>query len=569
MLLMQRMVSSSTRAIRRALERRLEVLELPEGQLSLFPEDIVDDWQMMDPQEQMDEVLRARLMGLQNERAEVELMLSAARRCEAKGPDVKAQCILEEIRHLQRIENDPEVKVLVFTEFVPTQEMLAEFLSERGFVVTRLNGSMGMEERIEAQREFATTAQIMVSTEAGGEGLNLQFCHVVVNYDLPWNPMRVEQRIGRVDRIGQDSPVKVVNLTLDGTVESRVREILEQKLARILQEFGVDKLSDVLDSEQGDLDFDEVYRKALLDPESGLRELDEFADSLRQRALEARDGLRALTESQPVDPTEAKRISDHQLPYWTERMTISYLRDRADAGGAAEHRGTTWDLKWPGGDEQRGISFQRAESVLNESTLLTAEDSRVRELLRKLPMCAPGQPIRSVHLNSLGGDISGFWSLWRIVLQTAGRNSERMLPIFVLDDGAVLQPAARTIWDRLIALDADPEDGNLQQVAGADAERAYETSRAAADSHGRTVFDQLVASHQSKIQRETKKMRFAFDARKRNIERIGLAEVRQFRLRQLEQDREGWERKLASADRILPSLEPIIIVRVTAGGSGR
>ncbi len=68
-------------------------------------------------------------------------------------------CLLDEIRRLQRIESDPEVKVLVFTEFVPTQEMLAEFLSERGFVVTRLNGSMGMEERIQAQREFAAAAQ--------------------------------------------------------------------------------------------------------------------------------------------------------------------------------------------------------------------------------------------------------------------------------------------------------------------------------------------------------------------------------------------------------------------------
>ena len=97
---------------------------------------------------------------------------------------------------------------------------------------------------------------MLVSTDAGGEGLNLQFCHVIVNYDLPWNPMKIEQRIGRVDRIGQKHVVRALNFALEDTVELRVREVLEEKLQRILEEFGVDKLSDVLDSEEGDIPFE-------------------------------------------------------------------------------------------------------------------------------------------------------------------------------------------------------------------------------------------------------------------------------------------------------------------------
>jgi superfamily II DNA/RNA helicase len=81
--------------------------------------------------------------------------------------------------------------------------MLADFLERRGFSVVSLNGVMDLGERRQAQRRFADDAQILISTDAGGEGLNLQFCHVIVNYDLPWNPMKIEQRIGRVDRIGQ------------------------------------------------------------------------------------------------------------------------------------------------------------------------------------------------------------------------------------------------------------------------------------------------------------------------------------------------------------------------------
>ena len=98
------------------------------------------------------------------------------------------------------------------------------------------------------QTEFAGKTRILISTDAGGEGLNLQFCHVVVNYDIPWNPMRLEQRIGRVDRIGQRHRVRALNFVLEDTVEYRVREVLERKLEVILEEFGVDKAGDVLDS---------------------------------------------------------------------------------------------------------------------------------------------------------------------------------------------------------------------------------------------------------------------------------------------------------------------------------
>jgi SNF2 family DNA or RNA helicase len=113
----------------------------------------------------------------------------------------------------------------VFTEFVPTQTMLADFLGQRGFSVVCLNGSMDLDERRLAQRRFASDAQVLISTDAGGEGLNLQFCNVVVNYDLPCNPMKLEQRIGRVDRIGQKHVVRALNFALEDTVELRVREV--------------------------------------------------------------------------------------------------------------------------------------------------------------------------------------------------------------------------------------------------------------------------------------------------------------------------------------------------------
>jgi len=317
MILMQRLVTSSTRAIRQSLERRLEVLELPEGQLSLFGEDISEAWAGLDGQEQLESVLKSRLKGLKNERAEVELLLSAARRCEAKGPDAKAQALLEHIHRLQREEADPLVKILIFTEFVPTQEMLATYLQERGFRVTCLNGSMGLEERRSVQRAFAEDAQILVSTDAGGEGLNLQFCHVVVNYDLPWNPMKIEQRIGRVDRIGQKHIVQAINLALQNTVELRVREVLEAKLAKILEEFGVDKLADVLDSEEGGPDFEDLYVEAMRQPDKAVERAEALAVELRKRALAARGGTKVLGSCESLSPEAARRLASPQVPFWT------------------------------------------------------------------------------------------------------------------------------------------------------------------------------------------------------------------------------------------------------------
>jgi superfamily II DNA/RNA helicase len=123
------------------------------------------------------------------------MLLDLARETERQGTDAKAEALLELIYKLQQEENDPQLKVLVFTEFVPTQAMLAEFLESRGFSVALLNGGMSLDERTRAQQAFSRDVRILISTDAGGEGLNLQFCHVIVNFDMPWNPMRCSSRM--------------------------------------------------------------------------------------------------------------------------------------------------------------------------------------------------------------------------------------------------------------------------------------------------------------------------------------------------------------------------------------
>ncbi len=135
MILMRRLVASSTSAIRTTLERRLEALQEPEEHLSLFPFMTDEEWVNLDGQEQVDTLLGTRLKSLKNERAEVKVLLEAAQACERAGPDAKAEALLEWIYRLQQEEGDLELKILVSTEFVPTQAVLHDFLTDRGFAV--------------------------------------------------------------------------------------------------------------------------------------------------------------------------------------------------------------------------------------------------------------------------------------------------------------------------------------------------------------------------------------------------------------------------------------------------
>lgn len=121
-------------------------------------------------------------------------------------------------------------KVIVFTEYRASQEYLRWRLERAGFSTLGFDGSLSSSRKEWIRELFRRQAQVLVSTESGGEGLNFQFCSLVVNYDLPWNPMRIEQRIGRVHRLGQTKDVRVYNLATRGTIEEHVLFLLYEKI---------------------------------------------------------------------------------------------------------------------------------------------------------------------------------------------------------------------------------------------------------------------------------------------------------------------------------------------------
>ena len=128
---------------------------------------------------------------------------------------------------------DPKQKILIYTKYPSTQRYITEKLTPHNLKIVEFVGGLTREEKTEKIKEFRADANIMISTETGAEGLNFQFCNNLINYDLPWNPMSVEQRIGRLDRIGQTRDMNIFSLATKGTMEEHVVDLIINKMCCI------------------------------------------------------------------------------------------------------------------------------------------------------------------------------------------------------------------------------------------------------------------------------------------------------------------------------------------------
>jgi len=554
MILMQRLVTSSTAAIRTTLEKRQALLDQPQLQPSLFEANDVDEWAELDGQSQVDIAIQTR--GWEMEKAEVDTLLKLARATESQGTDAKAEALLELIYKIQQEENDPALKVLVFTEFVSTQAMLTKFLESRGFSISLLNGSMDLDDRTKAQRSFSQDARIMISTDAGGEGLNLQFCHVIVNFDMPWNPMKVEQRIGRVDRIGQTHIVRAFNFVLEDTVEHRVREVLEAKLAVIAEEFGVDKAADVMDSVETEPLFDELFFDGLQNPDAIDQKCDAVIAQLRSTLDESQKSSDLITDSHELEADDARKWRDHPAQFWLERAITKGLSAR---GGEAVKEGDFWRVCWVDGSETARACFDaRTAEEHPDFEWITLEDPRARAVIGDLPRWVAGQPIPVIKIVGLPDSVRGVWSLWEVNLSADDFTRRRFMTIFVTDEGRTFVPTANRVWDLLLT---EQLTLDVSEIA-LDSPQWFETSHSAALVQGERLFSELVEEHMDRIRDERDRAKYAYDARYQAIGRIGLQNVRDYRRIRLLSDHETRMAQLNSAEAYTPDLNAVLMLRV-------
>lgn len=567
MVLLQRIATSSTNAIRCTLERRMQVLKnLRKSQKSLSDETL-EDFIDLDGQMQLDLLIEIDEPGRTNEIAEVNNLLDLARTAEMTGPDIKTEALMNLIFQLQGEEDDDQLKLLIFTEFVLTQAMLKTFIEERGIPCSILNGSMSMDERRLAQRKFRDNARILISTDAGGEGLNLQFCHVVVNYDLPWNPMRIEQRIGRVDRIGQNKIVRVINLVYDNSVERRVREVLQAKLSIILEEFGIDKANDILDSSFSGEMIEKMMTHVIMEDAELDREVDQTVKNLKDEMKQVPKECAIYGISEKPDLSAAKKLRNHPLPHWIERMTTHYLQIKECKLGKDL---LGWSFRWPDGEKVQNAVFQSMDLSL-EGNLLSLENPRVRGLAMNLPQFIPGQPLPCVSINGLPETVSGLWGLFEIRMTVQQQdNSQIRIPmarrsyvcVFINKKGKLFMQTARHIWDNLLT-----DDPSIECIKGSNESiMAGKRLLSAVEQLGQEVFDSMRDAHFASVAREEKRGKISFASRRKAINRLGLPEVRQFRLDRLDEDESQWRCQLQSARKIVPEVRPLLTLEISKRG---
>ncbi len=215
-----------------------------------------------------------------------ETLLKRILECiEAIDTPTKQERVQRIVREAQeRVEKG---RVIVFTQFRATQQELLETFADEGYATHAFHGGHSSDEKEEIVEQFEEVGGVLVSTDAMNEGRNLQFCNVMVNFDLPWNPMKVEQRIGRIHRIGQDREVYVFNIALEDTIEEYVLDRLYHKIDLFNQSVG--ELSEILTrlEETGRNFEDEVFER-LVDADSEI-ELENNFDEMAVDLQEQRD----------------------------------------------------------------------------------------------------------------------------------------------------------------------------------------------------------------------------------------------------------------------------------------
>ena len=363
LMVMQRRLASSIYAITRTLKNRLTALEevlailrdpnriaerrrLLRDDTNETPQDIAE-YEELDETERetvdkriFRQVLSDKPEDVEKERDEVKRLHEMAEHLSGHA-EAKFGELLKVLDSSDVIRSDRE-KLLIFTEHKDTLDNLADRLRRKGYSVTTIHGGMNVDERKKAQIEFRLHSKIMIGTDAAGEGINLQFCRYMINWDIPWNPNRLEQRMGRIHRYGQESDVWVYNLVAVNTREGAVLEKVLLKLDVMREQMGDDRVYDVIDDLLEDVPLVQLIEKSI-DAEDASAASQEADASLNRAEMNQRaEQLVALQKRQSLasrlDLKSARELRDQSderrlQPLFVQNFFVSAFKA---AGGSIE-----------------------------------------------------------------------------------------------------------------------------------------------------------------------------------------------------------------------------------------
>jgi superfamily II DNA or RNA helicase len=249
------------------------------------------------------------LQELQEEAKEVKKLYDLATELYNRNQEEKKYQELKELLRSRGVLDDE--KLVIFTEHKDTLDYLEERLRNTGYTVATIHGGKSVEERRSAQSLFAKTANILIATDAAGEGINLQFCRLLINWDIPWNPNRLEQRMGRIHRYGQKQDVLVFNMVARNTREGNVLERLLTKLDIIRQQMGEDRVYDVIQDVLENVSLDAVMKSVFDGRRSSFDDfLSQSNDDIQKRFADKIREQRERLAHSSVDYKNARMLKE-------------------------------------------------------------------------------------------------------------------------------------------------------------------------------------------------------------------------------------------------------------------
>jgi superfamily II DNA or RNA helicase len=516
LIMMQRLVTSSTSAILNSLERRIKVLEAQDFKLNSTSE---GEYAEFETEENMEDAILAFSFDIKEEIALLSEIVAVAKQAEFQYLDVKIEPFLDIIDKLSCEEK--ECKIIVFTEFVATQSYLSKLLLSRDYTTSLLNGSMSIEERNQVLDEFKNKTNILISTDAGGEGLNLQFSHIVINYDLPWNPMKIEQRIGRVDRIGQQRDVLIYNFMLTDTVEMRVRDVLEKKLAVILDEIGIDKYSDVLDNEAAELNFTEAFMQSIRNPKDIEHNLKPVEEDLKQQIKNANIFKDIIKEDKDLSV----------ITYTNTNFNIEVaLRELV-----------TYYANW------------RDEPFLPTKNY-SINDVEITKHLNANIVFAHKQSVLSIDILNFPNE-KGYFILWELSISDT-QNSKQIIPVFINHDFILRPLAGKKILDEIINPSSQINTRQIPCINNDVQDKLNEISMQFAYD----LFMDMKTKYEQRNEETYKKYIYALNLRIDAAKNIGIENIKKHRLINLYKEKAIVEYDYKKGKQIYPEFKAIFIV---------
>ena len=411
MAMLQRRFASSVFAVRRSLERmqdkRQKILEDPKAyRQEQINKKLPDDFEELTENEQQKilgdlEAVVASIdpNDLREELIQLSQLIGDAKHLECR--EIESKLVkLKEVITQEGIFTDPKMKMLIFTEHKDTLDYLVGKLREWGLSVTQIHGGMKIGDRdtphtrIYAEREFREDVQVMVATEAAGEGINLQFCWLMINYDIPWNPVRLEQRMGRIHRYGQEKDCLIFNFVSTNTREGRVLWKLFERLRAIETDLDPENtgkifnvLGDIFPANQLERMIRDMYSRNLTEDVIKNRIIEQVdVQSFRRITQSALEGLakRELNLSammgKSAEAKERRLVPEAIEDFFSQAAPITGIHPKETGKGDRIYRiGKLPRTLWPVGDrlesrygklgrEYKRIAFNR-EFLKDDPTL--------------------------------------------------------------------------------------------------------------------------------------------------------------------------------------------------------